>query len=282
VWSADLDAAKFILEIDKNTYFRSAEKKRYEVIGTNQYTIPDPLYDGKWFWRVAAVDAAGNQSAWSPVGKVIVDKVITPVPTLISPDDGILTKDRVFTFTWSAETNVKLYNLQVDNDPAFPAPMRINVKPAANTFRNGAIPLGNGTWYWRVSAQGSDGIWGAFSEYHTIRVDTVKPSRPILASPANGAPAGNMPTFMWNAVPDADVVAYIIQIDKNNLFASPEKIQQQVAGTSYTPGALLADRKWFWRVRAVDAVGNIGPWSPIWRIIIDTSAPVLAEANPGS
>jgi hypothetical protein len=78
--------------------------------------------------------------------------------------------------------------------------------------------------------------------------------------------------FAWNAGPDLDVVGYIIQIDKNNLFNSAEKMQFEVAGTSYIPGAPLADRKWFWRVRAVDVVGNIGPWSPIWRVIIDTGA----------
>jgi hypothetical protein len=68
------------------------------------------------------------------------------------------------------------------------------------------------------------------------------------------------------------VVGYIIQIDKSNLFGS-SKIQQQVIGTSYTPDDPLANRKWFWRVQAVDAAGNLGPWSPIWNVIVNTALP---------
>jgi hypothetical protein len=95
------------------------------VVGTNLYEIPDVLVDGLWFWRVAAVDAAGNQSAWSSVGRVLFDAVPTPIPTLSEPANNLLTKDAVFTFMWSNEADVKRYNIQVDNESSFTAPYRM-------------------------------------------------------------------------------------------------------------------------------------------------------------
>jgi hypothetical protein len=231
------------------------------------------LADRRWYWRVRALDAAGNTGAWSAVFNVFINAIPTPIPTLLDPADGLLTRETVFTFDWSDEPDVRRYNIQVDNENTFTAPYRINANPAASEFRNGALPLGNGVWYWRVRAQGTDSLWGEFSGYRTILVDRVKPARVVLASPPTGQPThDNPPTFTWNAVPDADVIAYLIQIDKNNLFNSAEKLQQQVTGTAYTPGAPLADRKWFWRVQAVDAVGNTGPWSAIWTVMVDTTA----------
>ncbi|MBN1564224.1 MAG: hypothetical protein JXA10_10320, partial [Anaerolineae bacterium] len=238
------------------------------------YTIPDSLTDGTWFWRVAAIDEAGNQSLWSANSRVFVDAVDTPVPTLYSPADTLLTSDAVLTFDWSDEVGVKRYNLQVNSSPNFDGVMRINVNPLVSEFRNAVLPLGSGTWYWQVRALGTDNIWGEFSAYRTITVDRVKPARPNLASPPNNTTtADNTPLFTWDEVGDADVVGYIIQIDKNYFFASPEKIEQQVVDPAYTPGTALVDRRWFWRVAAVDAAGNVGPWSAFWSVIVDTSAP---------
>jgi hypothetical protein len=281
-WTAIGDAVSYTLQTDRNIYFLSPDKKEYDVASTNLYAIPDDLYDGAWVWRVAAVDAAGNQSFWSPNSKVFVDAIATPVPTLLSPADPLLTKDRILTFEWTAEPGVMRYNLQVDNEPSFAAPMRINVNPTANTFRNWVLPLGSGTWYWQVRAQGTDGIWGDFSPYRTFEVDAIRPSRPTLVSPANFATtADNTPEFTWNAVPDADVVGYIIQIDVWYYFVSPNKIEEQVVGTSFTPAAPLADRRWFWRVAAVDAAGNQSFWSPFWNVTVDTSAPT-SDAGTGT
>ena len=282
-WTAIGDAASYILQIDKNVFFASPDRVTYPGIGTNQYAIPADLYDGAWYWRVAAVDAAGNQSVWSANSKVFVDYVVTPVPTQFSPTDGLLTSEAVHTFDWSDEPGVKRYNIQVNSAEDFTGLMRINVNPVASEFRNGVLPLGNGTWYWRVRAQGTDNIWGNFQAIpFMIEVDRLKPARPTLADPLNNTTtADNIPTFTWNAVADADVVGYIIQIDKTYFFVSAERIMQQVAGTSYTPGAPLVDRRWFWRVAAVDAVGNIGPWSQFWSVIVDTAAPT-SEADAGS
>jgi hypothetical protein len=281
-WTAIPDAVSYIVQIDRNIYFRSPDKQEYAVVGTNVYDIPAPLYDRAWVWRVRSVDAAGNVSFWSPNSRVLVNAIETPVPTPLSPADPLLTKDRVLTFDWTDEEDVQRYNLQVDNEPSFTAPMRINVNVFTSQFRNWALPLGSGTWYWQVRAQGTDGFWGDFSAPRSLEVDIVKPGRPTLLSPANfSTTADNTPEFTWNVVPDADVVGYIIQIDVWYYFASPNKIQAQVVGTSFTPAAPLADRRWFWRVAAVDAAGNVSFWSPFWNVVVDTGA-TSSGGDPGA
>ncbi|MBN1565839.1 MAG: DUF333 domain-containing protein [Anaerolineae bacterium] len=283
-WAALADTDGYDVQVDTNAYFNTANRIDQQVF-TDVATVNFP-FDGKWYWRVRAFDAAGNIGAWSTVWNVFVDAEVTPVPTLISPANTLLTRDRIFTFDWTAEAGVKRYNIQVDNETSFAAPYRINASPAADEFRNAIAPLGNGVWYWRVRAQGTDNIWGAWSDYYTLNIDLLRPARPTLATPPNGSTTtDNTPPFTWNEVGDADVVGYIIQIDRNYLFTSTEKIQQQVAGTTYTPGDPLVDRRWFWRVAAVDAVGNQSPWSPFWSVIVATTTPtadqqVIPATNP--
>lgn len=56
--------------------------------------------DGNWYWQVRAIDAAGNQSAWSSVWKVTVDNI---APTLSSKStfSGWYNSSQISTFNYS-------------------------------------------------------------------------------------------------------------------------------------------------------------------------------------
>jgi len=111
-------------------------------------------------------------------------------------------------------------------------------------------------------------------------VDTTAQAAPTLTAPANGAFTNiNTPTFDWEPVSGA--ASYTLEYSTNN--ETPTTISS--SATDYTPTAGLADGKWNWRVRTIDAVGNTGSWSSTWSFTIDTVTPTVTispslEATP--
>ena len=103
--------------------------------------------------------------------------------------------------------------------------------------------------------------------------DTTPPDAPILISPpyCQDIP-DNTPTFTWTTVYDPSGVTYQIQIDNTVDLIVPDFLfpVYDVAGikeNTYTlpdENALQICVHYFWRVRAKDGAGNIGPWSEPW------------------
>src|SRR5690606_36594977 len=89
---------------------------------------------------------------------------------------------------------------------------------------------------------------------------TVPPGAPKLTSPNNNAVTTNArQALKWQAV--SGTSRYQVQIDDNSDYSSPFYNLDTITGTSFTPPASLPQRTYYWRVRAIDAAGNISPWS---------------------
>jgi serine/threonine-protein kinase len=93
---------------------------------------------------------------------------------------------------------------------------------------------------------------------------------PALRSPSNNSLTDQFPpTFTWESVSNATL--YQIQIDEDNGFTSPVVDQTTASTTISIPNDLQTkpiqceganDYPYFWRVRALDAAGKPGNWSP--------------------
>jgi hypothetical protein len=97
-WKNVSDASHYVVEYDGSAGFGSAVT--ISNITLSYYQIQSALGDGTWYWRVKAVDSAGNQSAWSSTGSFIVDTsaycLLDPEkPELMSPADGAVNVSRV-------------------------------------------------------------------------------------------------------------------------------------------------------------------------------------------
>jgi PKD repeat protein len=104
----------------------------------------------------------------------------------------------------------------------------------------------------------------------------VTPPTPHLISPPDGIITNDdTPTFVWGAVNDPCGVTYHIQIDDDSDFSSPVYSAIDIGGNAYTlPDAgALASGGYYWRVRAMDSANNVGNWSDVWTLTIDTTAP---------
>ncbi len=103
--------------------------------------------------------------------------------------------------------------------------------------------------------------------------DITPPPAPILLSPTNrDTVSDNTPTFAWSDVSDASGVTYTIHVSNNKDFADIVISRSGRTASTFTPQSPLPDDKYFWRVQAVDGVGNKGPLSEVFTFTL-ISAP---------
>ncbi len=274
-WSDVTGAAYYELQVDNSSTFGSPEVAAAPA--GSAYTVTTPLADGRYYWRVRAVDLAGNKGSWTSAWTVWIDIDPAPAPALLSPADGAATNDNTPTFTWEAVPGLTSYRIQVSKKADFSSTV-VNSTKSSTTHTPGTALL-DGLYYWRVQAKGSDGIWGLWSTVWTVTIDTVKPPKATLLSPVkDDLLTTSLPSFDWSDVTGA--AYYELQVDNSSTFGSPE-VAAAPAGSAYAVTTPLADGRYYWRVRAVDLAGNKGSWTSAWTVWIDIDpAPAPALLSP--
>ena len=92
--------------------------------------------------------------------------------------------------------------------------------------------------------------------------DNKPPAAPVLADPTDKKILEDTITteLVWNEVDDPSGVEYEIQMDNDNTFATPEEEVSKHKDRTIVV-TLAEDGIYYWRVRAIDGAGNVGPWS---------------------
>ncbi|HLO29934.1 MAG TPA: Ig-like domain-containing protein [Anaerolineales bacterium] len=124
------------------------------------------------------------------------------------------------------------------------------------------IPLGS-------SGRGNGGF--NTGEYYTIQEPAANISGPLLSLPRNNYLTNDStPSLSWSPVGTA--IKYEIQFASDSAFT--QHVDSYSAGdSSFTLNTPLADGKYYWWVRAYNAAGEHGAWSPVRSFTIDTSLP---------
>jgi len=124
-----------------------------------------------------------------------------------------------------------------------------------------------GSHTFSVRAIGLDESVGTPAVYNWT-IDIEDPAVPVVATPPDNLLTNNAaPTFSGTAEP----FAYVPVFDGSTQIGNP---QANVDGSwAFTPAVGLADGTHLWRVRAVDAAGNISGYTPLRSLKIDTEAP---------
>ena len=127
--------------------------------------------------------------------------------------------------------------------------------------------LSEGTNWWRVITHKiGTASWYASGIAEFI-IDRSGPSKVVLISPVDNSYVTNSyPAFDWQEASDdywyigSGVNYYTLQISSNQNFSNI-RCQANATGLDYTIGSALESRMWYFRVRAVDNLNNIGEWS---------------------
>ena len=218
-----------------------------------------PLGDGTYEWRVIARDAGALNTASSITQAFTVDTTPpAPAPTLVTPGSGDRTNDNTPFFEWTPSSgDIVDYLLQVSSGDIEVGPFDIEeVVAHPGTGHQAILPLGDGTYEWRVIARDAGALNTASSITQAFTVDTTPPApAPTLVTPASGDRTNdNTPFFEWTPS-SGDVVDYLLQVSSGDIGLGPFDIEEVVAhpGTGHQAILPLGDGTYEWRVIARDA-----------------------------
>ncbi|RMH57425.1 MAG: T9SS C-terminal target domain-containing protein, partial [Candidatus Hydrogenedentota bacterium] len=249
-WELALDAA-FAAVLDSAT-----------TSGTSAQPV-SPLVQDTYYWRVRAVDNAGNQDT-TPTRTLLIDTQINAA--LVSPAADSQTNDSTPTFVWTGDADS--YTLEISTDPAFGFTNR-SVTLAALSYTETA-GLVSDSYYWRIIARDRAGNLLTTSP-RRIEIDTI--INVTLVSPADATQTNDTtPSFSWTG--DADT--YLVQIATAAAFSTISE-STVTTGTSFTASGLAADT-YFWRVAGLDNAEN-AETTPSRTLFIITAVTVTLQ-NP--
>lgn len=197
----------------------------------------------------------------SEPANLTLNSVTLTAPVLLSPDNGLYTRDNTPDFVWQAVAKANAYQLQIDNDRSFRHPEHDRQIETTDDIAN---LLPDGTFYWRVRADYGGGTKGPWSTVRKLVIDTTKPAAPTITSPRDRVNTPDTtPRFTWRSVRDAS--RYHIQIASTPDFAHTRvDMSMLTRATHVLPDAEhLEFGHYYWRVRAYDLAGNEGEWSSV-------------------
>lgn len=289
-----------VLETDAESSNQAAQKYRIEVSTTNTFNslvdfaeVDQTSYspwkktypEGRLYWRVQAIDAAGNRLTRSMVRTFVKN---TPAPQLEAPLGDVLTNG-LEAFRWEPSNHAKSYTLEVykNADVTFSSTNRVFTCTTPQTACTNSKPFAASatSYLWRVRWTDADSRPGPWSATGRFRSSGQPPG---LLAPASGAyVASNGSYFTWTAPPTSGGATYF-RFERRPYGSSSLSETVITQATAYAPTALIADGTWQWRVTALDALKQVIA-SSSWRTFsVDGTRPTVktwtpsAWARPGS
>ena len=134
------------------------------------------LVDSIYYWRVRAIDRAGNESSWSLYRSFEVDTENPDIPYLINPVGGNFYSNDTVDFSWTvvsfkdSESPIR-YVIELDTLNTFTTPI------STDTIDNNTIEkiLVEDFYYWRVKAFDLAGNESPFSSNESFGIDITAP-----------------------------------------------------------------------------------------------------------
>jgi hypothetical protein len=270
-WTPVAGADKYEFQISADAGMNSpvlgAGKDNFFTRNTRA-TLTKTIPNGTYWWRVRAVNAAGEISKWTEPRSF--RKRWNLQPALQKPTSGAalsFPKNPVV-LGWSAVAGAAHYLVSVATDPTlgslvFKYSNQDDPKGPPNVAATSAAitaALAPGAYYWSVTpvdAQGNRGVATPVASFNWLWPSVTATSLVDL----NPAPEAYDPKFSWNPVPGA--ARYEVEVNSSSDFATGSKVccTGTTIATSLSPTQVLKDNVYYWRVRALDPDGNAGVWN---------------------
>ncbi len=213
-----------------------------------QLRIPD-LQDGTYWVRVRGVDSHGLQGKEATLGFVLKAHPIAPM--LILPANNGKVRGVAPQFAWNQVGEANRYHFQLARDSQFKDVVQDVNNIATAEFTPDTTPaLGN--YYWRVASLRGEADQGPWGNARVLQVlsPAAPPSPPAfpqgrMVSDWDGEP-GQTFEYQLSVKKDFSTIALNLKLDSPKLNI-----------------AMPAPNQYYVRLRAIDADGYVGPWTPV-------------------
>jgi hypothetical protein len=222
----DPSGVTYELSIARDARFSSGVVLKNGIAASTYTLIPaEALTPGQYYWRIRAVDGAGNVGSWSenwsftvnPIPPAPTDNTPPPTPSLISPTNGENMIDNTPLFNWSDVNDPSgvTYELSIANDAGFVSIVLAKSGLTLSTYKlisDEALPAG--TYYWRIRAIDGAGNVGSWSENWSFTV-----SQPL-------PPSGPTEILLVTAILlilAAIIAAIALYAKKSHVYARPHR-----------------------------------------------------------
>ena len=281
----------YMIDYSVSADFSSPPTTRTTAAAATSYTVSGLTNGTLYYFRVAAVNAAGTAAYYPGMGDAAVSATPATVPA--APSALLATAaNAAVTLSWDAPVNdggaaITGYMIEHSLMVDFSSPTTATTMNDATSYT--VSGLTNGTlYYFRVAAVNAAGTSAYYPEAGGTAVSaTPAPTAPSAPSALTAMAADAKVTLSWDApVNDggAAITGYMLEYDTDMNFPSPTPATTAAAATSHTVSALTNATPYYFRVAAVNAVGTSAyyPGASDDAVSATPAAPVVSSFTPTS
>ena len=268
-WNAVTGAAKYEVYRARS---KDGDYIKYSTVTGTSYTNTSYIEDGNtYYYKVRALKSDGTAGAWSSIVSVTYRAASTGTLSAPAVTGGNDSQGRP-TLKWNAVTGAAKYEVyrarSKDGD-------YIKYSTVTGTSYTNTSYIENGnTYYYKVRALKSDGTAGAWSSVVSVTYKQTLPAPTVTG----GNDAQGRPTLTWKAVSGAAKYEVYRARSKDGTYTK----YSTTTGTAYTNSSYLTSgATYYYKVRALDANGNAGPYSAVVSVTcrLKLTAPSVTGGN---
>lgn len=243
---------------------------------------PSSLSDGEFVWYVVARDTLNESKNSTNIDTFRVDYTPPSKITLISPTNFSYTKYDIVTYDWFDGTDnysgIATYDFVFATDSTLTNDRVYTTDILTSTFID-TLPFQD-RFYWTVRARDAYGNIGEWSDTWQYEFDETDPTLPVLVYPVgNEEVEDSNVMFDWTQSTKSAWVYYNFELDTVNSFITP--FRTRTPDYDSVELFLTMERKYYWRVQAVDSAGNTSVWTNTDSFFVDIKIPEIKLSDDG-
>lgn len=234
-----------------------------------------------FWWRVRAIDIAGNMGNWSEARKITIDTTKPSTPEFFAPENNLYTNINFIKLEWTGgddtDSGVKGYVLGYTFTPANGGTEKTwntGLREVGNPhWHSGTYGHGEGTYVFWVKTVNNADNESETSELLTVTYDKTAPEAPSIVFPSEGQYFNSTPILNdWTHSTDpSGIKGYRIKYLTPNGEILRDTISSQ---RNHKPSISDQGEITIW-VQAIDKVGNEGAWSDPVHYYYDKTGPEI-------
>lgn len=262
-WEQVDEAGNYRLQVATPSFDSIADILLDTLVSDTKFAFT--LEPGIYEWRVRAENSASSSQYSSRKFTIIESSLASQQVQIVSPGTGTVSNNRNITFKWLSLFGASDYKLQVDSGNfSNEETMLVNTTTTETEYTQ--VLSRDNIYRWRVKAVNdtSESKWSAVQSF---TFDNTPPAKVTLLLPANNTTVSRPVGLQWEAVSGA--AKYLVQVyksDSSTPYSSSFPVTVTSASYSFTAGE--SGETLYWKVCAVDATGNAGPYSDLRSFIV--------------